>query len=204
MLQPACQAVLRGAHPRRCGADPVGSATAARTSGSSPQVRGRSAGENGRSVPWGLIPAGAGQMIWAINFLGCPVGSSPQVRGRCKYFAGAMHFSGLIPAGAGQIPDPTRPDPSLSAHPRRCGADRTRMFCRIRMMGSSPQVRGRCGGHLHEAGQKRLIPAGAGQICASPTGAHAPSAHPRRCGADLGNPRRGRRGQGSSPQVRGR
>ena len=52
------------AHPRRCGADGPKYFGSDTETGSSPQVRGRFAVVND-SMPWeGLIPAGAGQMLF--------------------------------------------------------------------------------------------------------------------------------------------
>ncbi|EEI27959.1 hypothetical protein HMPREF0294_0573 [Corynebacterium glucuronolyticum ATCC 51867] len=91
-----------GAHPRRCGADSQHTVPARAIFGSSPQVRGRcKRGGYPRPRP-GLIPAGAGQILRAVESdtdarahprrcgadkasisraLGRS-GSSPQVRGR--------------------------------------------------------------------------------------------------------------------------
>ena len=53
----------RGAHPRRCGADPRASCRKSVIFGSSPQVRGRCGIMRAPLRVVGLIPAGAGQML---------------------------------------------------------------------------------------------------------------------------------------------
>ena len=52
--------------------------------------------------------------------------------------------------------------------------------------------------------RKRLIPAGAGQICFTRVYAIHSGAHPRRCGADIFIRNLQKMDKGSSPQVRGR
>ena len=71
-------------------------------------------------------------------------------------------------------------------------------------MGSSPQVRGRFDSHRDGVVRKRLIPAGAGQICFTRVYAIHSGAHPRRCGADIFIRNLQKMDKGSSPQVRGR
>ena len=93
---------------------------------------------------------------------------------------------------------------SLSAHPRRCGADVACYFCVSCPTGSSPQVRGRYPPCALEHVFGGLIPAGAGQIPdAAPARVTVP-AHPRRCGADGRLYSKYMLMRGSSPQVRGR
>ena len=118
-----CPQIFHGAHPRRCGADLPPTPAPRPLVGSSPQVRGRFSSHDGLDAVVGLIPAGAGQMIHAINLdddqrahprrCGAdPVnttswthqpGSSPQVRGRFETAALKNRLVRLIPAGAGQI-----------------------------------------------------------------------------------------------------
>ena len=97
-----CTVLMRGAHPRECGADDCARVADRRFSGSSPRVRGRR-GLGGHSVARvGLIPASAGQTppSTALGQIStahprecgadcfrsdpewCARGSSPRVRGR--------------------------------------------------------------------------------------------------------------------------
>ena len=110
------------AHPRECGADPVGWRPAVKSEGSSPRVRGRHCPQCGTVCLCGLIPASAGQTCMnRPSFFGfgahprecgadtysgpvCMVenGSSPRVRGRPAGTGQIVSTSGLIPASAGQ------------------------------------------------------------------------------------------------------
>ena len=171
------------AHPRRCGADGETSRRFEGGEGSSPQVRGRST---------------------STSFDMRISGSSPQVRGRLVKLGGPVPHCRLIPAGAGQMISPRGRGLSLSAHPRRCGADVACYFCVSCPTGSSPQVRGRYPPCALEHVFGGLIPAGAGQIPdAAPARVTVP-AHPRRCGADGRLYSKYMLMRGSSPQVRGR
>ena len=131
-------------------------------------------------------------------------GSSPQVRGRRRSCLQVRLGEGLIPAGAGQTARSRKWSRHPRAHPRRCGADRERVSGLMICMGSSPQVRGRPRSARSGRGGGGLIPAGAGQTHFRPGRRRRNRAHPRRCGADRANVRRGRHHRGSSPQVRGR
>ena len=91
------------AHPRRCGADVKEGATPAPVPGSSPQVRGRFSEPSNPTQMRGLIPAGAGQIIYLVTNYGTYRGSSPQVRGRLERGWVSAKNYWLIPAGAGQI-----------------------------------------------------------------------------------------------------
>ena len=192
--------------------------------GSSPQVRGRRPTTSAPATCHGLIPAGAGQtrrrgwvfpVGWAhprrcgADEFAEPMGlgysgSSPQVRGRLLPGRVVIPGSGLIPAGAGQTNSWSGRAWIVSAHPRRCGADHIARGGRDAALGSSPQVRGRRGARPAGVLHPGLIPAGAGQTTANWWTTPSPRAHPRRCGADIDDPREKPGITGSSPQVRGR
>ena len=93
---------------------------------------------------------------------------------------------------------------SIWAHPRRCGADHTSCVGTVRLIGSSPQVRGRSRRPCPAYACRGLIPAGAGQITLEQIGTSGRTAHPRRCGADAVEAAAVQKAPGSSPQVRGR
>ena len=130
--------------------------------------------------------------------------SSPQVRGRREKRRACVNAGGLIPAGAGQTSPPRTQRAYAWAHPRGCGADDILNPDDFLARGSSPRVRGRRQIRVVVAGQIGLIPAGAGQTAGLAATTWTARAHPRGCGADDQNEVVIRRGQGSSPRVRGR
>ena len=110
------------AHPRRCGENGTFPFSSRRTSGSSPQVRGKPFVLFRHAVNGGLIPAGAGKTAQNLvqqhkraahprrcgentsNCM-CPsrhFGSSPQVRGKPLTDEEKYQAMRLIPAGAGK------------------------------------------------------------------------------------------------------
>ena len=173
--------------------------------GSSPRVRGGPV-RAGRFCPaLGLIPASAGRTLltptgwwgfWAhprecgadliAAVIGlCQMGSSPRVRGGHVATRIIWVCSGLIPASAGRT---ARAPPQTGhpwAHPRECGADRTRLRALARGSGSSPRVRGGRISQRRRRQRSRLIPASAGRTRRSMPTCAPLGAHPRECGADL-------------------
>ena len=172
--------------------------------GSSPRVRGRQKRQERRRVRPGLIPAGAGQTAAVQAKELSEQGSSPRVRGRRAEAGGSEAREGLIPAGAGQTIRTRTAVSRRAAHPRGCGADRTRPRSRWFRRGSSPRVRGRLTtiGEMEDA--IGLIPAGAGQTGTRRRPGRRWRAHPRGCGADANVLDWTQRFAGSSPRVRGR
>ena len=174
------------------------------------------------AVP-GIIPAGAGHFppiyrthhfprdhprrcgaLMATNGeLDFEKGSSPQVRGTWQAIRYLFRATGIIPAGAGHFVYVANVHGCPWDHPRRCGAlsgsgDASRISG-----GSSPQVRGTCGGAYRDGHPRGIIPAGAGHF-AIPTHQPArPGDHPRRCGALFISRCYSVICYGSSPQVRG-
>ena len=212
------------AHPRRCGADSYPTRHLHNKWGSSPQVRGRLMFRLRLLLLIRLIPAGAGQIAMRGLLRSCSAahprrcgadstvstrsrtrsGSSPQVRGRLGFCSSCLLQIRLIPAGAGQIEVAMAQSMGKSAHPRRCGADQVLLPVGGGAGGSSPQVRGRLIICDARKSSTRLIPAGAGQITQGIPIRASETAHPRRCGADLGDVTDECQAIGSSPQVRGR
>ena len=131
-------------------------------------------------------------------------GSSPRVRGKLLQFAGGHVAKRIIPARAGQTGVMTISSMTSPDHPRACGANPMPRLGTAGQSGSSPRVRGK---PLYEdvgAGQRRIIPARAGQTCSGSGSRRAGTDHPRACGANP-MPRLGTAGQsGSSPRVRGK
>ena len=110
-------------HPRRCGALPLLGGGFLSVVGSSPQVRGTYGCGGAGVVDGGIIPAGAGHLIWVVTLAVSPgdhprrcgalvlrtdraprlLGSSPQVRGTSLVAYGMSRPKGIIPAGAGHL-----------------------------------------------------------------------------------------------------
>ena len=191
------------AHPRRRGEHGVQRERDKRTQGSSPQARGTLSTHATPSDANGLIPAGAGNTVYARNTIRCKwahprrrgehffsqyqrvigSGSSPQARGTPYYSGRFDPDSGLIPAGAGNTHALPLSWCRPPAHPRRRGE-----HCQT--------------GHAASRGAG-LIPAGAGNTAEGPLGATSWRAHPRRRGEHVDAARVLLWLRGSSPQARG-
>ena len=116
------QLITRG-HPRGCGEHYQPAGVVHADEGSSPRVRGTWVFPTRRRRAWGLIPAGAGNIVVMASSCACVgahprgcgehvasssagqyiSGSSPQVRGTFFEPIGLAPARGLIPAGAGNI-----------------------------------------------------------------------------------------------------
>ena len=167
-----------------CGADQFGRRVFDVRCGSSPRVRGRRSRKNSRTRIFGLIPACAGQTVFASAFFCGDGGSSPRVRGRQVEIVMPYGVTGLIPACAGQTRRVAAANSSNGAHPRVCGAD-------LRASAVAYMPSG-------------LIPACAGQTSTRNRWTLTPGAHPRVCGADTTTRHPPWTSLGSSPRVRGR
>ncbi|AHI23415.1 hypothetical protein B843_10150 [Corynebacterium vitaeruminis DSM 20294] len=64
------RALPKQAHPRRCGAHPMGRCFPSSRRGSSPQVRGARVESRSISTARRLIPAGAGHTSWGLSMCG--------------------------------------------------------------------------------------------------------------------------------------
>ena len=172
-----------GAHPRRCGEHrrmPCGHAP---TMGSSPQVRGTSAGCRSRASGQGLVPAGAGNICYEIRH-GAPSRAHPRRCGEHSlYLEGTAVTAGSSPQVRGTSTAATAGGQPGRAHPRRCGEHYPVGTVGRALKGSSPQVRG--------TSSKRAA------------GLSGAWAHPRRCGEHEVFLAGAFDQQGSSPQVRG-
>ena len=175
----------------------------------------------------GIIPAGAGltHLTWPPGPFfwdhprGCGahrtamlehwnvLGSSPRVRGSLRTAGKHAHVSGIIPAGAGLTRCAFRTGARSWDHPRGCGAHSTAFsitgMTSLRIVGSSPRVRGSHADRVEATDDTGIIPAGAGLTPCRHSTARFPRDHPRGCGAHLVGIYRLSRRQGSSPRVRG-
>ena len=130
-------------------------------------------------------------------------GLPPQVRGTRNPTADLLVNRRFIPAGAGNTNVSGHASVLEAVHPRRCGEHRRafpRRYCRC---GSSPQVRGTLDNQGIAGGERRFIPAGAGNTTEQASRRSGTAVHPRRCGEHWIFIASCRWSSGSSPQVRG-
>ena len=90
-------------------------------------------------------------------------GSSPRVRGKHPTRTSRWGLSGLIPACAGKTRRRRRSRLPVRAHPRVCGENLEETDDAMRMLGSSPRVRGKRSHERNNALSDGLIPACAGK-----------------------------------------
>ena len=214
---------LEGDHPRVCGEHGGVNNYNNPTSGSSPRMRGTpyyiTCLEPGR----GIIPAYAGNTVFVFFFVTAPgdhprvcgehlrfsrstspyTGSSPRMRGTLRHRKLAYSRHGIIPAYAGNTAKYLYTACRDRDHPRVCGEHLTLPVTRIRARGSSPRMRGTQLEALGRAGLRGIIPAYAGNTCASCRYTCSPRDHPRVCGEHKRDYIVRERRAGSSPRMRG-
>ena len=130
-------------------------------------------------------------------------GLSPQVRGNPARAGGRRLHTGSIPAGAGEPTATARSGCRATVYPRRCGGTVPGLAVTPVAVGLSPQVRGNRGRRGAARGQRRSIPAGAGEPRSGTTAAQDSEVYPRRCGGTQGPGVWIQCTTGLSPQVRG-
>ena len=171
-----------------------------------------------------IIPAHAGQTSWAVSVryafadhpracgankgaggnLNGRYGSSPRMRGKPHQRVMPPAGRRIIPAHAGQTRALARPDQRRTDHPRACGANSSGAFSMIRLIGSSPRMRGKRVGSVPVGILARIIPAHAGQTSDYFSSEIISSDHPRACGANLIVFGVVHTHLGSSPRMRGK
>ena len=112
--------------------------------------------------------------------LGC--GSSPRMRGTPHDPFDGLPGHRIIPAHAGNSLEPARPLPTLTDHPRACGELQGCEVDHDDIPGSSPRMRGTRRDHSAGAGDRRIIPAHAGNSSRVSSGLDCRSDHPSACG----------------------
>ena len=70
---------------------------------------------------------------------------------------------GITPAGAGKTKQEAHMEYINEDHPRRCGENRMSRECRLSVLGSPPQVRGKLEDALNSGSLVGITPAGAGK-----------------------------------------
>ena len=171
-----------------------------------------------------IIPAHAGQTTWRSCAASNPAdhpracgankgaggnlngryGSSPRMRGKPHQRVMPPAGRRIIPAHAGQTRALARPDQRRTDHPRACGANSSGAFSMIRLIGSSPRMRGKRVGSVPVGILARIIPAHAGQTQSHQRNGKEDADHPRACGANHVPQQDARQPRGSSPRMRGK
>ena len=199
----------RSDHPRACGANPALSVMTAAPAGSSPRMRGKLGFGFDSFRQRRIIPAHAGQTSRTPTPTPTPTvsdhpracganaaagrirtlrrGSSPRMRGKQGGRRKLEREIRIIPAHAGQTRALARPDQRRTDHPRACGANSSGAFSMIRLIGSSPRMRGKRVGSVPVGILARIIPAHAGQTQSHQRNGKEDADHPRACGANNGN-----------------
>ena len=131
-------------------------------------------------------------------------GSSPRMRGKPHQRVMPPAGRRIIPAHAGQTRALARPDQRRTDHPRACGANSSGAFSMIRLIGSSPRMRGKRVGSVPVGILARIIPAHAGQTQSHQRNGKEDADHPRACGANVDLGYDGGASVGSSPRMRGK
>ena len=194
-------------HPRGCGGHSAAALRRGMSSGSSPRVRGTRDGA-GRHHPCArIIPAGAGDTTSDAPLLseasdhprgcgghaksalhvGAKRGSSPRVRGTLYPQRSGQSRWRIIPAGAGDTIHSLQQRGSPTDHPRGCGGHAVEHVAGVANCGSSPRVRGTRDGSLRVGGERRIIPAGAGDTISGASSLSVAADHPRGCGGHSSN-----------------
>ena len=213
----------RTVHPRACGEHATLVTEEADPSGSSPRLRGTRKRASpiepgGRFIPapaGNTPPSGRSACGWAVHPRACgehlkrktietpEAGSSPRLRGTRPHQVPGRHRRRFIPAPAGNTSCAGWNTGISTVHPRACGEHTSTNSAGGLSIGSSPRLRGthvRRNGCL---GQRRFIPAPAGNTCEIIARRGDFSVHPRACGEHLRNNRAPGRFFGSSPRLRG-
>ena len=170
--------------------------------GPSPRVRGSQGLRGGQHNSSGSIPAGAGEPVVYVGYIGClgvhprgcggasrsrisdsgASGPSPRVRGSLLWRYNEKVPAGSIPAGAGE--PQARPVARWLAgvHPRGCGGALVMSNALAFNYGPSPRVRGSLALATCACISTGSIPAGAGEPSTLGGNANNDKVHPRGCG----------------------
>ena len=175
-------------HPRACGAHNAKVNHNLRYPGSSPRMRGSQEGFTLSDFKKGIIPAHAGLTganspsdlssrdhpracgahHWYLSMKKPPRGSSPRMRGSQEPVIGIGHGCGIIPAHAGLTLTHSAVGRLSWDHPRACGAHIASSMRFLRLLGSSPRMRGSHRRAPCVGSRDGIIPAHAGLTVESP------------------------------------
>ena len=210
-------------HPRVCGEHIAFVPAITVVVGSSPRMRGTLHDWPIQVVVEGIIPAYAGNTPKrrsvaprsrdhprvcgehrpAISKLTRALGSSPRMRGTRYRMVFATPVCGIIPAYAGNTRSRRGVRARKRDHPRVCGEHTCLRVRVLRIVGSSPRMRGTQSQPLLYCLQSGIIPAYAGNTCQSDGECYLSGDHPRVCGEHTLTEQGIDVDEGSSPRMRG-
>ena len=131
------------------------------------------------------------------------MGSSPRMRGTRLFLRYKRGQVGLIPTYAGNTHTACFKRFKGRAHPHVCGEHLPAKARIIRIVGSSPRMRGTQFAPVAASIGRGLIPTYAGNTCRTRLGTLLRRAHPHVCGEHLASSPKTPLGSGSSPRMRG-
>ena len=175
-------------HPRVCGEHTCAEVDGADLTGSSPRMRGTRSLFSGQFRARGIIPAYAGNTLYALRVSGfhwdhprvCgehpppppepteDLGSSPRMRGTRRLHRLLRGRPGIIPAYAGNTVSWPRSTIQRRDHPRVCGEHLSTVAVSDATTGSSPRMRGTQIKLTEQRPRLGIIPAYAGNTFAFP------------------------------------
>ena len=150
-------------HPRVRGEELETAREELEKAGSPPRVRGRGGAGPGDGPEAVDHPRACGEEYQLNLGERVVLGSPPRVRGRVRAVPGPAPFGGITPARAGKSADGRACIRVLQDHPRACGEEPGRRWCRPGRAGSPPRVRGRADTALHHQNPIGITPACAGK-----------------------------------------
>ena len=131
-------------------------------------------------------------------------GLSPQARGKLNDFANRCRIIGPIPAGTGETNSASCTQNHSGAYPRRHGGNLADVINDRKIMGLSPQARGKLAQWRSRSAHHGPIPAGTGETGSGPGSGRGSGAYPRRHGGNISSEALLIRSCGLSPQARGK
>ena len=171
-----------GDHPRIRGEHAGGQAACAGVSGSSPRMRGTRRISRLIATRPRDHPRVCGEHEIAA-LAACPrLGSSPRMRGTPRHDINPKEANGIIPAYAGNTCPRPSWRPSNGDHPRVCGEHWINARRNVKIMGSSPRMRGTLADDGEPCFTPGIIPAYAGNTGSRSTMPPTFWDHPRVCG----------------------
>ena len=148
-------------------------------------------------------PRACGEHKFADSLEESYAGSSPRLRGTCHQVGDDKGLERFIPAPAGNMVAVPPDADIVPVHPRACGEHFHRILLFLKILGSSPRLRGTCGGRKEDPRLPRFIPAPAGNMIDCGFGGVEGTVHPRACGEHLADRPQIPGSTGSSPRLRG-